>query len=45
MGIYIYRRSHNGDDLFWKKHMGDQEKPKNRDIGRYFWYSNPKKKL
>jgi hypothetical protein len=27
-----------GNDLLWKKHMGDQEKPKNWDIERYSWY-------
>jgi hypothetical protein len=32
-----------GNDLLWKKHMGDQEKPKNWDIGYYPWYINPKK--
>jgi hypothetical protein len=29
---------HNGNDLLWKKHMGDQEKPKNWDIDYYSWY-------
>ena len=34
----------NGNDLLWKKHMGDQEKPENWDIDRYSWYARPKKK-
>ena len=29
---------HTGNDLLWKKHMGDQEKPENWDIERYPWY-------
>lgn len=29
---------HTGNDLLWKKHMGDQEKPKNWDMGYYPWY-------
>jgi hypothetical protein len=28
----------NGNDLLWKKHMGDREKPKNWDIEHYSWY-------
>jgi hypothetical protein len=35
---------HTGNDLLWKKYMGDQEKPHKWDIDRYPWYSNPKKK-
>jgi len=27
-----------GNDLLWKKHMGDREKPENWDIERYDWY-------
>ena len=27
-----------GNDLLWKKHMGDKEKPENWDIERYHWY-------
>jgi len=27
-----------GNDLIWKKHMGDQEKPANWDIERHWWY-------
>jgi hypothetical protein len=27
-----------GNDLIWKKHMGDQEKPENWSIERYSWY-------
>jgi len=27
-----------GNDLLWKKHMGDREKPENWDIERYHWY-------
>ena len=26
------------DDLLWKKHMGEQEKPKRWDIDHYPWY-------
>jgi hypothetical protein len=29
---------HTGNDLLWKKHRGDQEKPKNWDMGFYPWY-------
>ena len=29
---------HNGNDLLWKKHMGDQEKPKKWDMDYYPWY-------
>ena len=29
---------HNGNDLLWKKHMGDQEKPRDWSIGYYPWY-------
>jgi hypothetical protein len=29
---------HHGNDLLWKKHMGDQAKPKNWDMGFYPWY-------
>jgi hypothetical protein len=29
---------HTGNDLLWKKHMGDQEKPKIWDIDYYSWY-------
>ncbi len=29
-----------GNDLLWKKHMGDQEKPKNWDMYDYLWYFN-----
>ena len=32
-----------GNDLLWKKHMGDQEKPKNWDIERYSWYLTKRK--
>jgi hypothetical protein len=27
-----------GNDLLWKKHMGDREKPGSWDIERYPWY-------
>ena len=30
--------SHGGEDLLWKKHMGDQPKPANWDIRFYPWY-------
>jgi hypothetical protein len=29
---------HTGNDLLWKKHMGDQEKPQNWNIHYYPWY-------
>ena len=29
---------HTGNDLLWKKHVGDQEKPKNWDMSFYAWY-------
>lgn len=29
---------HTGNDLLWKKHMGDREKPRIWDIERYDWY-------
>ena len=29
---------HNGNDLLWKKHMGDREKPGNWEIDRYHFY-------
>jgi hypothetical protein len=29
---------HYGNDLLWKKHMGDQEKPKNWRMIYYPWY-------
>jgi len=35
---------HTGNDLLWKKHMGDQEKPQNWDMDRYSWYYVPKAK-
>jgi len=37
---------YNDKDLLWKKHMGDQEKPKNWKMGHYSWYfvPNPKTK-
>jgi hypothetical protein len=42
MAVSDYCRT--GNDLIWKKHMGDQEKPKYWDIGISTWYINPKKK-
>ena len=33
-----------GNDLLWKKHMGDREKPENWRMERYLWYFNSKKK-
>ena len=42
MAVSDYCRT--GNDLIWKKHMGDQEKPKYWDIGISPWYINPKKK-
>jgi hypothetical protein len=29
---------HHGNDLLWKKHMGDQEKPKDWNLYYYPWY-------
>ena len=29
---------HHGNDLLWKKHMGDQEKPQNWQMYLYPWY-------
>jgi hypothetical protein len=29
---------HHGNDLLWKKHKGDQEKPRNWDMDYYRWY-------
>jgi len=29
---------HNGNDLLWKKHMGEREKPQNWDIDGYHFY-------
>jgi len=29
---------HHGNDLLWKKHMGDQEKPQNWEMVYYPWY-------
>jgi hypothetical protein len=29
---------HNRNDLLWKKHMGDQQKPENWNMHRYPWY-------
>jgi hypothetical protein len=35
---------HHGNDLLWKKHMGDQQKPKNWDMDDYPWYlTKPKR--
>ena len=33
-----------GNDLLWKKHMGDQPKPANWDLDRYPWYSRKQKR-
>ncbi len=29
---------HKGNDLIWKKHRGEQEKPEHWDMDRYPWY-------
>ena len=29
---------HHGNDLMWKKHMHDQEKPQNWDMDYYPWH-------
>jgi hypothetical protein len=35
----------NGNDLLLKKHMGNQEKPKNWEMGFYPWYvTKPKRR-
>jgi hypothetical protein len=34
---------HTGNDLLWKKHMGDQQKPGNWRMERYAWYSKKQK--
>jgi len=35
---------HHSNDLLWKKHMGDQEKPKNWKMAFYAWYfTKPKR--
>jgi hypothetical protein len=34
---------HTGNDLLWKKHMGEKEKPKNWDIEHYSWYLTKRK--
>jgi hypothetical protein len=35
---------HTGNDLLWKKHMGDQEKPKNWNMLYYPWYFTKSKR-
>jgi hypothetical protein len=35
---------HHGNDLLWKKHMGDQGKPKNWNMGFYPWYFHKQKR-
>jgi hypothetical protein len=35
---------HHGNDLLWKKHMGDREKPANWEIDDYPWYYKEKKR-
>jgi hypothetical protein len=34
---------HNRNDLLWKKHMGDREKPENWDMDRYHWHLTKQK--
>jgi len=29
---------HTGNDLLWKMHIGDREKPEGWEIMRYSWY-------
>jgi hypothetical protein len=31
----------DGNDLLWKKHMGDCDKPQNWKMNHYSWYFNP----
>ena len=33
---------HHGNDLLWRKHMGEQEKPANWDMLYYPWYRTNK---
>jgi len=35
---------HNGNDLLWKKHMGNQEKPANWKMYGYEWYFKKQKR-
>ena len=35
---------HNGNDLLWKKHKGDQPKPGNWKMSHYPWYYVPEKR-
>ena len=35
---------HFGNDLLWKKHMGDREKPADWEIDDYPWYYTKKKR-
>jgi hypothetical protein len=35
---------HTGNDLLWKKHMGDQEKPANWNMNYYPWYRRSKQR-
>jgi hypothetical protein len=35
---------HHGNDLLWKKHMGNQEKPQNWNMYYYAWYFPTKAK-
>jgi hypothetical protein len=37
-GMAVSDYCDTGNDLLWKKHMGDKEKPRNWDIERYSWY-------
>ena len=42
MAVKDYYRT--GNDLLWKKHRGDQEKPANWDMGFYSWYFTKQKR-
>ena len=35
---------HTGNDLLWKKHMGEQAKPEHWDMQSYAWYLRPNRK-
>jgi hypothetical protein len=35
---------HHGNDLLWKRHRGDQEKPADWEIDDYPWYYKEKKR-
>ena len=36
--VAVQDYSHGGEDLLWKKHMGEQEKPQAWEMYHYSWY-------